>query len=75
MLASETQLPATLWYRHIKDKEGNLVWEFNHLEDGHCPNTIPTQKHPNHKSTWQGKWAKAFVALDSESKVTHFLII
>jgi hypothetical protein len=68
-------IPVTLWYRYSKDKDGNPQWDYNHLEDGHCQNNVPTPLHPNHKSAWQGKWAKAFAAIDSENKVTHFLIV
>lgn len=68
--------PATLWYRGAKDKDGNFFWDFNHLEDGHCPNDVPTPKHPNHIQVWKGgKWAKAHVQLNRQNVVRHQLII
>jgi hypothetical protein len=49
--------PITLWYKWIKDKKGNYLWDFNHLEDGHCLNDTPTPKFPNQKAAWSGcKW-------------------
>jgi len=62
----------TLWYRWNKDTSG---WDFNHLEDGHCKNSKPTQKHPNHANIWKGRWAKAYVQLDHGIKVQPFLVI
>lgn len=67
---------ATLWYRLIKTKEGDEVWDFNHLEDGHCPGMLPTPKHDIHKKVWVGgSWAKAYVQLRGDSNtVEHYLI-
>ena len=65
----------TLWYRWNKNG-----WEFNHLEDGHCPNDIPTPVHPGHVALWSGgKWAKAYIQLNVNEetgvdKVQHYLI-
>ncbi len=68
--------PATLWYRWAKDDKGNPFWDFNHLEDGHCLNDVPTPKHPNHIQVWKGgKWAKAHVQLNRQNVVRHQLII
>jgi len=64
---------ATLWYRWLKNAQGFYSWEFNHLEDGHCPNKEPTPKCEYHKSAWRGKWAKAHVQLVN-GKVSHYLI-
>jgi len=67
---------ATLWYRWVRDEKGFAYWDFNHLEDGHCPNNLPTPKHPIHNQTWKGgKWAKAHVQLNGTNNVVgHFLI-
>lgn len=67
---------ATLWYRQTKNEKGILNWEFNHLEDGHCPNSFPTPKHDIHKKVWVGgKWAKVYVQLRGDSNtVEHYLI-
>lgn len=52
--------PITIWSKHGKDKKGNPTLEFNHIEDDHCPNDIPTHRHPAHKA-WNGsKWQKEF---------------
>lgn len=60
--------PATLWYRETK--EG---FEYNHLEDGHCLNSVPTPKYEEHKRAWNGKWRKEFVELTDTvpMKVIH----
>lgn len=64
---------ATLWYRW---EQKELLWDFNHLEDGHCQNSIPTVKHPAQTSQWKnGKWAKAFVQLNPGNVVAPFLVI
>jgi hypothetical protein len=69
---SADSVPATLWYR--KSRTG---WEFNHLEDGHCPNPKPTPKVKEHESVWKGEWSKSFVQLvakDGGVKVEPLLI-
>jgi hypothetical protein len=58
-------MPATLWSRRMKDENGKEFWEFNHIEDRHCENDIPTPKHPSHSSVWNGKWKKEFVTLNT----------
>jgi len=64
--------PATLWFRFTRNKKGEENWEFNHLEDGHCPNDVPTPKCDNHKLVWKGgKWMKDLVYLDQTNKVIH----
>ena len=75
MLLNDKNTPITLWYRYMKYGDGNIGWEFNHIEDGHCPNATPTPKDPSHKSAWAGRWAKAFAALDNTNKVVHFMIV
>lgn len=66
---------ATLWYRWTKDEKGRGLWDFNHLEDDHCPNIVPTPKCESHKQGWKGgKWAKVHVVLDRTNKVGHYLI-
>ena len=50
----------TLWSRQMKDKDGNKFWDFNHIEDGHVSNDVPTQKHPSHATVWNGTWKKEF---------------
>jgi hypothetical protein len=66
---------ATLWYRWVKNDKGRWYWEFNHLEDGHCPNPVPTPKHISHNQAWKGgKWAKSLVQLDCNNVVGHYLI-
>lgn len=67
---------ATLWYRQTKNEKGILNWEFNHLENGHCPNSVPTPKHPVHKDAWRGsKWAKVYVQLNGQNNVVaHYLV-
>lgn len=67
---------ATLWYRRAKNAKGEEFWDFNHLEDGHCLNDVPTVKLPVHLQTWKGgKWAKAHVQLNGINNVVgHFLI-
>jgi hypothetical protein len=62
--------PITVWYRWTKQKDGSLTWEFNHIEDGHCLNDVPTPKHPSHEQVWKGKWQKEFAALDENNVVT-----
>lgn len=65
---------ATLWYRWAKPEKGPAFWDFNHIEDGHCPNPIPTPKHPSHNQVWKGRWAKVFVQLNGSNNVVgHFL--
>lgn len=54
--------PVTLWFRHVK-VDGELTSEFNHLEDGHCENDVPTPKHESHKRVWSGVWTKQFASL------------
>ena len=64
---------ATLWYRWDHEE---LLWEFNHLEDGHCQNSKPTVQHPAQTTKWKnGKWAKAFVQLNPGNVVAPFQII
>lgn len=64
---------ATLWYRWTQDDKGVWSWEFNHLEDGHCPNPVPTPKCESHSSVWKGgKWAKSYIQLVG-NKVSHLL--
>jgi hypothetical protein len=59
---------ATLWNRW-----NGKVWEFNHLEDGHCVNDDPTSKQPIHDSVWKnGAWSKTFVQLDPGNVVIPF---
>lgn len=55
--------PITLWFRHLKDDKGQPYEDFNHIEDGHCANDVPTSKHESHKKVWGGKWAKEFAHL------------
>lgn len=63
----------TLWYRRAKDKQGVEFWDFNHLEDGHCPNDLPTPKLPIHIQTWKGGiWAKTLVQLTDSNVVVHY---
>ena len=61
----------TLWYRLGKDDDGNDVFEFNHLEDGHCPNPKPTPKHPDHKSWARSTWKKEHAVLTTDNKVVR----
>jgi hypothetical protein len=64
--------PATLWYRWARNDDGVWYWDFNHLEDGHCPNDHPTPKHPSHNHVWKGgKWAKTLVHLDQNNVVVQ----
>ena len=68
--------PATLWSRLMKDKDGIEFWDYNHLEDGHCSDDVPTPKDPVHKQVWNGKWKKEFVHLINDgwqgsNKVYH----
>ncbi len=64
---------ATLWYRWDHETSG---WDFNHLEVGHCQNTTPTPKHPNHQLTWKkGRWAKAYIQLNFGTIVKPLLVI
>lgn len=70
---------ATLWSRQAKDKEGNLFWDFNHLENGMVQADVPTPMHPSHENVWKGKWMKETVYLSNEgpmgsTKVNHFLV-
>jgi hypothetical protein len=64
----------TLWYRWVRDTKKDVwYWDFNHLEDGHCENDLPTPKHPNHNQAWKGgKWAKTRVLLDDNNVVVHY---
>ena len=63
--------PVTLWHRRDKDKDGNYVWNFNHLEDGHCLNDEPTPKFPSQKTAWAGcKWRAEHAQL-VDNKVVH----
>ena len=68
--------PATLWYYKSTNKDGTWHWEFNHLEDGHCPNNYPTSKVPAHDQVWKGrKWAKAHIQLNGKNNIVdHYLI-
>lgn len=44
----------TYWYRW-----NNGLLQFNHIEDGHCPNDIPTARNKEQQSNWKGgKWSK-----------------
>jgi len=49
--------PGTLWFRLNEKGE----YEYNHLEDGHCPNPTPTPQHEAHK--WSGKWKSEYIYL------------
>ena len=61
--------PATLWYRRPTPSH---EWELNHLEDGHCPNDVPTPKCEMHKKVWNGGgWEKYYVWLD-DNNVVHY---
>ena len=67
---ADASTPATLWFRTNEKGE----WMMNHLEDGHCPNDLPTPKVPGQKSVWgKGTWAKEHVWLSAEAppKVVH----
>ena len=64
---------ATMWYRLSTTNPSG--WEFNHLENGHCPNNVPTPKHPNHSNVWKGRWAKSLVQLNFGTEVAPFMII
>jgi len=65
---------ATLWYRWVRDERGSWYWDFNHLEDGHCLNSLPTPKMPIHNQTWKGgKWGKVHVQLNRNNVVGHFV--
>jgi hypothetical protein len=60
----------TLWFRTNEKGE----WMMNHLEDGHCPNDLPTPKVPSQKSVWsKGTWTKEYAWLngDLSPKVLH----
>lgn len=61
--------PGTVWSRLVKDQYLVESFEFNHLEDGHCPNDVPTPKHPDHNQTWKGKWRKEFVTLINDGQM------
>lgn len=61
----------TLWYRLMRDKEGNDVYEFNHLEDGHCESAKPTPKHPDHQAWARATWRKEHAVLTADNKVVH----
>ncbi len=61
--------PITLWSRQTKAKDGTLGWDFNHIEDGHCPNDTPTPKHPFHVNVWKGMWQKEFAHLNEKNEV------
>lgn len=67
--------PATLWSRLLKNNEGVEYWDYNHLEDGHCENAVPTPKHDIHKSVWKGgKWSATLVQLDDQNVVRNYTI-
>ena len=60
----------TLWFRTNEKGE----WMMNHLEDGHCPNDLPTPKLPTQKTIWgRGTWARehAWLSGDKPPKVLH----
>jgi hypothetical protein len=62
--------PVTLWYRWIKNDKGIWLWDYNHLEDDHCLNNVPTPKVESHKKSWTGgSWKKSFAWLDENNKV------
>ena len=61
--------PATAWSRLMKDKDGVEFWDFNHIEDGHCENDVPTPQHPSHKNVWNGKWQKEFIKLVNDGQM------
>ena len=67
---------ATLWYRWIRGEKGNWLWEFNHLEDGHCQGNNPTPKVPLHNQIWKGgKWGKSHIQLNGTGNVVgHYII-
>jgi hypothetical protein len=49
----------TLWYRQSKNDQKELVWDFNHLEDGWDDNaTYPTPKTPEQTSWSKASWKK-----------------
>ncbi len=79
MEISQTDTPqgavtaVTLWYRTNEKGE----WMMNHLEDGHCPNELPTPKVPAQKSVWgKGTWTKehAWLSGDLPPKVLHSVL-
>jgi hypothetical protein len=56
--------PITLWYR----KSEKNVYEYNHLEEGHCKEGVerPAPKTEAHKSAWsKGQWAHEHAFFDS----------
>ena len=51
-------IPVTKWFRQKKDKHGNNVFEFNHLEDGHAIADKPVPKFES-QNGWKGStWTK-----------------
>ena len=61
-----TDKAVTLWFVLDKDNKPH----FNHLEDGHCLNDIPTEKVNGQAKLWNGqKWSKLFKYLDQTNKV------
>jgi hypothetical protein len=68
--AQDAATAVTLWFRTNEKGE----WMMNHLEDGHCPNDLPTPKVPSQKSVWgKGTWTKehAWLTGSLPPKVLH----
>ncbi len=67
--------PITIWERWLKQKDGSFQWEHNHIEEGHCPNDVPTPKVEVHKRTWSGgKWRKFFRHLNEKDVVVILVV-
>jgi hypothetical protein len=48
----------TKWYRQVKNKAGEFVWDFNHISNGYdVSQTIPTSVSTEQKQGWvKSKW-------------------
>lgn len=63
--------PITVWERWAQDdKTKEWFWDFNHIENGHCPNAIPTPLFEVQERSWsKGTWRKYFVFLTEQNVV------
>ncbi len=61
----------TVWESEVKQKNGELVWEHNHIEDGYDEQqNAPTVMDPYQTKVWKKvKWRKFEAQLTDESVV------
>jgi hypothetical protein len=60
-------VPITCWEKWEQQEDKSWDWQHNHIEEGHCPNDLPTPKVELHKRAWaKGPWRKSFNYLNED---------